>query len=111
VTNINPPRIIAGLLLCVVVALLSADLFRAITSEACPAGPSCYPWGAEGPAAGAWSYQSKENYLIRGIAQLGLILGAGLFLIRRAGTDTPQSERERLGPCAALAAAALLLFV
>jgi hypothetical protein len=66
--------------------------------------------GAEGPAAGIWSYQSKSNYLIRGFAQLALIAGAGLFLIRNAGRDKALSRLERTGSLAALATAVLLAF-
>jgi hypothetical protein len=110
VTRPNPAQIVGGLLLLLVVSLLSAELLRALGSEACPA-PDCYPWGAEGPAAGAWSYASKANYLLRGSAQLALLLAAGLFLVWRAGRDAPLSRPERLGASAALAASALLFFV
>jgi hypothetical protein len=111
VTRPNPAQIAGGLLLLLIVALLSMELLKAAGSVSCPAGPDCYPWGAEGPAAGVWSYASKTNYLIRGFAQLVLVLGAGLFLIWRAGRDTPFSRLDRLAPCAVLAASALLVFV
>jgi hypothetical protein len=92
------------------VSLLSAELLQALRSDACPA-PDCYPWGAEGPAAGSWSYASKTNYLLRGFAQLALLASAGLFLVWRAGRDAPLSRVERGGACAAFAASALLAFV
>jgi hypothetical protein len=110
VTRPNPAQIVGGLLLLLIVALFSMELLHAAGSDACPAGPNCYPWGAEGPTAGVWSYASKTNYLIRGAAQLVLVLGTGLFLIWRAGRDAPFSRLERLAPCAALAASALLAF-
>jgi hypothetical protein len=111
VTKPNPAQAIGGLLLCAVVGLLSAELLKALAAQPCPAGPGCYPWGADGPAAGLWSYESKANYLIRGVAQLALIAGAGLFLVWRAGRDKGLSRLERTGSIAAFGAAALLLFV
>jgi hypothetical protein len=111
VTRPNPAQIVGGLLLLLIVALFSMELLHAAGSDACPAGPNCYPWGAEGPTAGVWSYASKTNYLIRGSAQLALVLGAGLFLIRRAGREAPFSSIERAGAFAALGAAMLLAFV
>jgi hypothetical protein len=111
VTKPNPVQVGGGLLLCAVVALLSAELLNALGAQPCPAGPGCYPWGAEGPAAGVWSYQSKSHYLIRGFVQLALVAGAGLFLVWRAGSDKAFSGVERTGSLAALVAAGLLLFV
>jgi hypothetical protein len=111
VTKPNPAQVIGGLLLCTVIGLLSAELLKALAASPCPAGPGCYPWGAEGPAAGSWSYESKSNYLVRGLAQLALVAGAGLFLIWRAGRDKALSGLERTGSLAALGTAALLSFV
>ncbi len=111
VTKPNPAQVVGGLLLCAVVGLLSAELLNALAAQPCPAGPNCYPWGAEGPAAGIWSYESKANYLIRGFAQLALIAGAGLFLIWKAGREKALSRLERTGSLAALGMAALLSFV
>jgi hypothetical protein len=111
VTKPNPVRIVVGLVLCAVIGLLSVELLKALAASPCPAGPGCYPWGAEGPAAGSWSYDSKSHYLIRGFAQLALVAGAGLFLIWRAGRDRAFSRLERTGSIAALGAAALLSFV
>jgi hypothetical protein len=110
-TNPRPAQLLGGLLLCMIVALLSAELLRALAADACPAGPSCYPWGAEGPAAGAWSYDSKANYIMRGVAQLALILSAGPFLIWKAGRDSPMSTLQRVASLGALGLAALLAFV
>lgn len=110
-TKPDPAQVVGALLLCAVLGLLSAELVEALAALPCPAGPNCYPWGAEGPAAGIWSHQSKSNYLIRGFAQLALIAGAGLFLIRKAGRDRALSRIGRAGSLAALAAAVLLSFV
>ena len=101
-------QLVAFLLLLVLTAWLSLDLINAVAAQPCPDGGSaCYPWGAEGPAAGRWSYAGKENYLIRGFAQLGLLLGSGGFLIWRAGTDAGLTRIHHLG--AALTGAAFLM--
>ncbi|HYI49311.1 MAG TPA: hypothetical protein VEX35_12690 [Allosphingosinicella sp.] len=110
-TKPDPAQVVGGLLLCAVLGLLSAELLNALAASPCPGGPNCYPWGAEGPVAGIWSYESKSNYLIRGFAQLALIAGAGLFLIWRAGRDRALSRLERTGSIAALGTAVLLSFV
>ncbi|GEM_PF-1877044 len=47
--------------------VIAVDGFHALGEQACSipgAGPNCYPWGAEGPVAGKWSYESKTNYLL-----------------------------------------------
>jgi len=102
---------IGCLLRCPVIILLSADLVNALAAQPCPTGPDCYPWGAEGPAAGTWSYASKSNYLVRGFGQLALTAGTGLFLIWKAGRNQALSGIERAGMFAALGAAALLTLV
>lgn len=59
---------------------LSLEVVAAVNAETCTefsvAQTSCYPWGAEGPAAGRWSYESKGNYL----------LANGICLVCFAGT-------------------------
>jgi hypothetical protein len=48
-------------------ALAVAEFARALSAVSCSAAnsvPGCYPWGAEGPAAGFWAYQSKVHYLV-----------------------------------------------
>jgi hypothetical protein len=111
VTKPNPAQVVGGLLLCAMLGALSVELLSALAAQPCPAGPDCYPWGAEGPAAGSWSYDSKSNYLVRGFAQLALVAGAGLVLVWRAGRDRALSRLERTGSLAALGTAALLSFV
>jgi hypothetical protein len=67
-------------LLALVLATLLLDLPWAWNAQPCsvrPISPDCYPWGAEGPAAGHWRYASKRNYLTSdfycfGIAALAL---------------------------------------
>ena len=110
-TRLKPAQVVGLLLLCMVITLLSADLLAALAARPCPAGPDCFPWGAEGPAAGSWSYASKSNYLMRGFAQLGLLASAGAFLIWKAGSDHVLSRAQRAAAFAALGTAALLLFV
>ena len=96
--NPNIVQVAGGLFLLLLVTLFGLDLLSAVAAEPCPsdAGPDCYPWGAEGPEARRWSYQSKANYLIRGFSQLALMIGTGLFLIFRAGSDRGVSLIEKL---------------
>ena len=59
-------RILALVLLLPALAmagLLVLDLVKAFIAQPCLTGANCYPWGAEGPAAESWSYQSKKRYL------------------------------------------------
>jgi hypothetical protein len=47
-------------------ALLSAyEFINALGAQSCVGGatPGCYPWGAEGPVAGLWNYETKAHYL------------------------------------------------
>ena len=105
----NVIQIAGAFFLLVLVALFSVDLVSAVDAEACPSGgrSNCYPWGAEGPVPGTWSYESRTNYLIRGFGQMAVLLGLGLFLIVRAGSEQGLSVAERL--CMATAAAVWLV--
>jgi hypothetical protein len=111
VTKLNSSQIIGFAILIAVATILSTDLLKAVAAQPCPAGPDCYPWGAEGPVAGVWSYASKTNYLLRGLAQLGLLIGAAAYLIWRAGRDQNLNLSPHTIIFAALGAAALLQFV
>jgi hypothetical protein len=86
---------------------------QALGARACSAAvyDGCYPWGAEGPAAGSWSYASKTNYLIRGLGQLGLVIAAGFWLVWLAGRDRALSWLERALLLLAAAAFVALFFV
>lgn len=53
---------VAQTVLGVLLVVLIVDYVQAIDASACPAA-NCYPWGSEGPAAGAWNYVDKETYL------------------------------------------------
>ena len=47
-------------------ALMNAyEFIRALAAQSCAEAvtPGCYPWGAEGPAAGLWNYETQANYL------------------------------------------------
>jgi len=111
VSKLNSPRLVGILLLGVVAAILSIDLLQAAAAQPRPSGPDCYPWGAEGPVADRWSYASKTNYLMNGVIQLGLIIGAGVLLLWRTGRGQSLRSGQRAILFAALGAAALLMFV
>jgi hypothetical protein len=60
-----------GLVALVLVVFL-LDLVEAWNAHSCTAeatASNCYPWGkgAQGPIAGAWNYESKQNYLASAI--------------------------------------------
>ena len=105
----NVAQIAGVAFLLLLLTLTSADLFSAVGADACSAGvrPNCYPWGSEGPVAGGWSYESKGNYLIRGFAQVAVLIGLGVSLIARASADRSLSHIEKL--CAGGAALFWLL--
>lgn len=109
--KLNIPRLVGILILGVVAALLSIDLLQAATAQACPSAPDCYPWGSEGPVAGSWSYASKRNYLVRGFAQLALIIVAGGLLLWKAGEAERVTSGRRAVFCAVLGAVAVLTFI
>lgn len=70
-------------------ATLVFDLPSAWFAQPCsvrPITPNCYPWGAEGPVAGVWSYSSKQNYLASGFYGLGIAaIGLSSLLWLSAG--------------------------
>ncbi|MDA7948159.1 MAG: hypothetical protein MPJ78_11870 [Hyphomicrobiaceae bacterium] len=70
--------VIQGLLALFLVLWLH-DLTAAFGAQACPGGPTCYPWGTEGPVAGVWHYKTKGNYLLHNAAQTLLL--AACFVI------------------------------
>jgi|GEM_PF-5713802 len=67
--------------------IIVLDAFIAMDANSCRmpgAGPDCYPWGAEGPVAGKWSYLSKENYILSRIGFVALTTGAiGALIVGR----------------------------
>jgi hypothetical protein len=107
----NVVQVAGSLFLIALLTLFSLDLISAVMAQPCPGSADCYPWGAEGPAAGRWSYDSKTNYLVRGFAQVGLLAGSGLFLILRLGGDYAFSRRVKLSLVAALGLWLVLFFV
>ena len=58
--------------------LLGYEFFKALGAHACAEAvtPDCYPWGAEGPAAGEWSYETKAHYLASTATEFGVTLMA-----------------------------------
>jgi len=65
----NAVVVIEGLLIGLLVLFLAMtvlDLPYAWHAQPCAIERSsgCYPWGAEGPSAGLWTYASKRNYLV-----------------------------------------------
>ena len=101
--------IIVGLVLMVFPAILATDLWNAAFAQPCPGGPSCYPWGGEGPVAGTWSYASKANYLIRGSIQLALLLGVGAILAFKAAGREPARAFQQLAVVGLVAVGLLFL--
>ena len=110
-SKLNSLRFAGILLLGAVAVLLSIDLLQAAAAQPCPSRLGCYPWGAEGPVANRWSYASKTNYLLAGLIQLGLIIGACVLLLWKAGRGRSLTSGERAALFAALGAALLVLFV
>jgi hypothetical protein len=107
----NVVQVAGSLFLIALLVLFSHDLISAVSAQPCPGSDGCYPWGAEGPAAGRWSYDSKTNYLVRGFAQIGLLAGSGLFLILRLSGDYAFSASVKLSLVAALGLWLVLFFV
>jgi hypothetical protein len=109
----NVLQITGSFFLLSLLALFSVDLVSAVGADDCSSGASknCYPWGAEGPVAGVWSYESKRNYLVRGFSQMAVLIGIGLFLLVRAGGEQGLSRMEKLAMAAAAAVWLFLCFV
>jgi hypothetical protein len=68
----NAVVVVEGLLIGLLVLVLAMnvfDLFYAWHAQPCSIERSsgCYPWGAEGPSAGSWSYASKKIYLVSSV--------------------------------------------
>jgi hypothetical protein len=68
----NAVVVIEGLLIGLLVLFLAMtvlDLPYAWHAQPCSIDRSsgCYPWGAEGPSAGLWTYASKRNYLVSSV--------------------------------------------
>lgn len=78
---------------CFCAALAAGHAWAAWTglqAPPCPGSVDCYPWGAEGPAAGRWRYLSKGNYaLVHGAQILAIIMWGGLLAtqIAREGRE------------------------
>ena len=77
-------------ILFVVIALLMLvlclDLYDAVGAQACSVQVynGCYPWGAEGPAAGSWFYKTKERYLFQGFIHVVFLLAAfGVLVLHK----------------------------
>lgn len=90
--------------------LLSVDLVQALNAESCSTAvsPHCYPWGAEGPAAGLWRYESKANYLLSSFAQLVLILSVVALVGWKFARQQPLANGHRLLVLCALAGVVML---
>jgi hypothetical protein len=68
----NAVVVVEGLLIGLLVLFLAMtvlDLPYAWHAQPCSIERSsgCYPWGAEGPSAGSWSYASKRIYLVSSV--------------------------------------------
>jgi len=68
----NAVVVVEGLLIGLLVLILAMnvlDLPYAWHAQPCAIERSsgCYPWGAEGPSAGLWTYASKRNYLVSSV--------------------------------------------
>ena len=73
--------------------LVAADFVTALGSQPCgspDAGPDCYPWGAEGPAAEFALYQSKQAYLVSGAVQI-------VAAVTALGAMAASREKRRSG--------------
>lgn len=82
-----------GIVLSLFGVFIAFDLLGAVGAEACIGDSSranCYPWGAEGPAAELWRYQSKSIYFISGLA-IGI-----LPIIATASIVLRSIQKERL---------------
>ena len=104
-------QLVGIVLLLGVTVPLAVELWNASQSRPCPELPTCYPWGAEGPAAGRWRYAAKSNYLLVTALQLALFAGTGLYLICRAARPGASSSLKRALVACLTIAAVLLFFV
>jgi hypothetical protein len=77
----NAAVVIEGLLIGVLVLFLAMTVFDlpyAWHAQPCSIERSsgCYPWGAEGPSAGLWTYASKRNYLVWSVFEAVVLCAA-----------------------------------
>ena len=98
-----------------VLGLVTAiDLLSAAGSQSCASafsGPRCYPWGAEGPAAGSWRYASKTNYLVGGIALTIVSLATLVFLVWTRRAEKSLTRLQRTLVLVGFAGMALLILI
>lgn len=73
------------------VGVFAVDFGQAVFAAPCwpDPMPTCYPWGGEGPVAGAWNYGSKQRYLLSSGATIVIVLAATLlpFWLHRRTTN------------------------
>lgn len=88
--TLRKPSILEWILMipsCGLFFLIAIDFKETFDSLPChvATNSSCYPWGAEGPVAGIWAYQSKAFYLLDlSIKAIALLIAIILpFLIHR----------------------------
>lgn len=107
--KLSAPHVVLIGVITVGVGLHCWAAIDALGSSACPGPPGCYPWGAEGPAAGTWRYKSQENYVAVNFGQAILLIGFGVFLMRYLATE--DRIRGRAGIWALVAAWAALFLL
>lgn len=104
----------AALALSALGLMFAIDLFFAANAASCSsagAGPGCYPWGTEGPAAGSWRYASKTHYVLSGIASLVVPLAVVGFLGWMKYRDKPLVSWQRVLLATGLIATATLVAI
>lgn len=91
-------------------AIILIDLLHAAGAQPCgrTVSADCYPWGAEGPAAERWSYASKSNYILRGLAMLALF---GVAVLAQIWSSSERRNLPRICSVSALILALALLLV
>ena len=98
VAKIDLTLLVVGIFLSLFGAIILIDLFAALEAQACGRGKSsasCFPWGAEGPGAENWRYQSKSIYLASGfiLAMTPLLTTASLFPSLTRGRSLSRAHR------------------
>lgn len=78
------PYILIFLITGGIAAMHGWAAIHGLQAPACPGSPDCYPWDAEGPTAGVWRYESKENYALVCFAQMAIIIVLGLLIVWHA---------------------------
>jgi hypothetical protein len=84
--RINAPYVFLFATLAVLVGLHAWAAVAGLQAPTCPGEPNCYPWGAEGPAAGRWRYENKENYALINCAQAAVLVGWGTIMAKKIGS-------------------------